>query len=124
MNSLNNENKKTDEISSAEKVENYLKQRKSFSFTKLTDDADNMLLKGMMIDIAPESGHGGIEYRHDGEEFLYVMDGRIEIEIGEAHHSLSAGQCVRFDSSIPHKLFNPGRSTARTLVVLYVPPVK
>lgn len=110
------------ETSSSEKVETYLEERKAFTFTELAPGAGNMLLKAFMIDIEPEESHGGIEYTHDGEEFLYVMQGRVDIEIEDEKFNLGAGQCVHFDSSRVHRLHNPGRIGSRILIVVYAPP--
>ncbi|MFK7964752.1 MAG: helix-turn-helix domain-containing protein [Burkholderiaceae bacterium] len=46
-------------------------------------------------------------FEHDGEEFLYVLSGQIEFEVGEDKDSrtwvLEPGDCVYFDSSLPHR---------------------
>jgi len=106
--------------SSSSKVEKYLSERPSFVFTKLAT-AEGKILKAFRVDIQPEKDHGGIEYTHAGEEFLYVLSGQVEIEIGSEKHSLRDDGFVHFDSSIPHRLHNPGSTVARTLVVLYAP---
>jgi len=104
--------------SPSEKVEKYLHDRKAFAYTKLVA-ADGKLLKAFRIEIQPEKDHGGIEYTHAGEEFLYVLSGQVNIEVGDEKHCLGEDEFVHFDSSIPHRLHNPGQSLTRILVVLY-----
>jgi len=58
---------------------------------------------------------------HEGSEFLYVIDGKLEIFFqGEAHH-LRAEDSVYFDASEPHSYRGTGKSAARAVVVT-IPP--
>ncbi|NEM91830.1 helix-turn-helix domain-containing protein [Galbitalea soli] len=45
---------------------------------------------------------------HDGYEYGYVIEGELEVTIGEEVFLLHAGESLGFDSSIPHVLRNPG----------------
>jgi quercetin dioxygenase-like cupin family protein len=40
---------------------------------------------------------------HDGQEFMYVLGGRIEWEIGGETLQLEPGDAVYLDSRIPHR---------------------
>ena len=71
--------------------------------------------------IDPETEHKGVEYHHDGEEFIYVLEGDLKIQIGQNTSTLKNGGCINFDSSISHKLSNPTGEKAELLVVIYVP---
>ncbi|CDR05726.1 helix-turn-helix domain-containing protein [Streptomyces iranensis] len=41
---------------------------------------------------------------HPGEEWLYVLGGRLRLTLGEAVHALSAGDAAHFDSLTPHRI--------------------
>ena len=63
------------------------------------------------------SGAGsGEAYTHEGEEFLYVLRGRLEIALddGECYH-LRPGDSFYFESDIPHSWVNPGKHEAWVL---------
>lgn len=58
-------------------------------------------------------------YSHEGEEFIYVMDGRLEFYYGEDSYLLDPGDNVYFDSVIPHVGKSMGDEKSRLLVVIY-----
>lgn len=53
--------------------------------------------------VAPKSGSGG-SYQHEGEEFIYVLDGKFEIWLDETErYALEAGDSLYFQSTRPHR---------------------
>lgn len=59
--------------------------------------------------IAPGAGSGE-RYAHEGEEFLYVLRGQMEISLdGGGTIRLRPGDSFYFESSTPHRWSNPGR---------------
>lgn len=54
---------------------------------------------------------------HAGEEVGYVLEGSIELRLGEAHYLLDAGDAFTFSSQVPHGYRNTGTTTARVLWV-------
>ena len=55
---------------------------------------------------------------HDGEEILFVLRGRIELRVGKETLTLGVGDCVHFNSSMPHQLSSVGATPASALVVV------
>ncbi len=58
-------------------------------------------------------------YSHEGEEFIYVMDGQLEFYYGDDTYRLDPGDNVYFDSVIPHVGKSIGNEQSRLLVVIY-----
>jgi transcriptional regulator with XRE-family HTH domain len=58
-------------------------------------------------------------YTHEGEENIYVLDGKLEFHYGDDVHILNVGDNIYFDSIIPHVGKSLGRSKAQLLVVIY-----
>jgi transcriptional regulator with XRE-family HTH domain len=56
---------------------------------------------------------------HDGEEFIFVLDGEIEVLLGENRELLSPEESIYYDSSLPHRVRCLGERNARILAVLY-----
>lgn len=52
----------------------------------------------------------GESYTHVGEEFLFVLRGEFEIHLRGEQYRLRAGDSFYFESAVPHKWANPGRS--------------
>jgi DNA-binding transcriptional MerR regulator/mannose-6-phosphate isomerase-like protein (cupin superfamily) len=77
----------------------------------------NTVMEPHIFRIAPSAGSGE-SYTHEGEEFLFILKGCIEIalEDGEANR-LEEGDSFYFESSTPHRWVNPGKKEAWVLWV-------
>ena len=60
-----------------------------------------------------ESTPSGDLITHEGYEYGYALEGEIEVTIGDAVIALGKNHSIGFDSSIPHKLRNTGKSVFR-----------
>jgi transcriptional regulator with XRE-family HTH domain len=60
-------------------------------------------------------------FDHEGEELLYVLEGKLKFFYGEEEFLLTAGDSVYFDPSVPHRGETVGRKRAKTLVVISQP---
>jgi len=58
---------------------------------------------------------------HEGEEFIYVMDGVVEIAYGKKKHVIEAGDSIYYDSIVPHHVHGFEGQAARILAVVYTP---
>ena len=56
---------------------------------------------------------------HDGQEFIYVLEGTMEVRLGEEVHILEAGDSIYHDSTVPHLVKSHGSEVTRILAVLY-----
>ena len=45
-------------------------------------------MKAFLVTIDPKQDHKMVEYRHEGEEFLYVLKGHVEVRVGENQNLL------------------------------------
>jgi len=52
----------------------------------------------------PHGAQGDIVRVHPGEEWLYVLTGRLRLSLGDATHTLLPGDSAHFDSLTPHRL--------------------
>ncbi len=56
---------------------------------------------------------------HEGEEFIYVLEGSIEIEYGKDTWILGVGDSIYYDSIVPHQVRGSSPSPARILAVVF-----
>lgn len=56
---------------------------------------------------------------HEGEEFIFVMSGSIEVCHGSASYVLTPGDSIYYESTTPHQVQAAGDADARILAVLY-----
>ena len=78
-------------------------------------------MKAFLVTIDPKQDHKMVEYKHEGEEFLYVLKGHVEVRVGEAQNLLKKGETLHFNSGTTHKLRNVSEEEAKLLVVIYTP---
>ncbi|MDP3623460.1 MAG: XRE family transcriptional regulator [Methanobacteriaceae archaeon] len=68
--------------------------------------------------------HDDAEFKlesHEGEEFIYVIEGEIEIVYGSEKYTVSKGDTIYYDSVVPHHLHAYGEKPAKILAVIYAP---
>jgi transcriptional regulator with XRE-family HTH domain len=56
---------------------------------------------------------------HDGQEFIYILKGSVEIRLGEEIHYLEPGDTIYYDSTVPHLVKCRGNEEAKIVAVLY-----
>lgn len=66
--------------------------------------------------IAPAAGSGE-SYSHEGEEFLFILKGELQIDLNEEQYHLKQGDSFYFESATPHQWKNPGRGETLVLWV-------
>ncbi len=72
-------------------------------------------LQSQLFVLAPGATSDGA-YAHPGEEFMYVLGGRITVWIDEAErHDLAAGDAISFPSSLLHRFAVQGPDESRVL---------
>ncbi len=77
-------------------------------------------MEPFLIDVQPRNGEHPPLSSHEGEEFIYVLEGQIEINYGKTDYILEAGDSIYYDSVVPHDVHARG-GTARILAVVYAP---
>ena len=78
-------------------------------------------MEPFMIDVKPRSGETAPLSAHEGEEFIYVLEGQIQINYGKTTYQLEAGESIYYDSVVPHDVHARGADSARILAVVYAP---
>ena len=104
-----------------DRVKAYTKRTSNYAYTTLTPGAENKHLKAFRVSIEPLADHEGVGYQHEGEEFVYVLAGQVEITVGDHLNQLGTGDSLHFNSGISHNLRNVGESVAELIVVIYGP---
>jgi quercetin dioxygenase-like cupin family protein len=97
----------------------YYQRTQAYSYATLTPEAANNHLRAFMITIEAHNDHKPVAYKHDGEEFIYVLEGDLGLTLGTREHVLKPGESIHFNSDIAHKLKSLSSLPTRCLVVLY-----
>jgi quercetin dioxygenase-like cupin family protein len=103
------------------RVKTHTKRTENYAYKTLTPGAENKHLKAFKVVIDARQEHKGVDYHHEGEEFEYVLTGKVQVTVGSHVNTLSAGDCLHFNSGIPHKLKSISDERAELIVVIYTP---
>jgi transcriptional regulator with XRE-family HTH domain len=79
-------------------------------------------LQAILSTLEPGGGTGGDEpYTHDSdEEVVLILEGRLELWVGDEHHLLETGDAITYSSRQPHRNRNPG--PGQTVVLFCATP--
>ncbi len=112
---------KEQESSLKTRIRAYTKRTDDYAYTTLTPGAENKHLKAFRVAVDAGKDHKGVGYQHEGEEFVYVLEGNIEVKVGEHVNKLKKNDSLHFNSGIHHNMRNVGKEKAELLVVIYGP---
>ena len=101
--------------------------RRSMQFTNLgvREELLSPNLRGpleMLLSIVEPGASSGEEpYSHSGHEAGLVVEGVLDLWVGERHFRLQAGDSFAFRSTEPHRCANPGDVVAKVVWVITPP---
>lgn len=100
---------------------NAMQNRKHMSYQSLSQDKSGRHMEPFLIDIESSEGADFITSTHEGEEFIYVLHGIIEINYGKKTYILEEGDSIYYDSIVAHHVHAANGGKARILGVIYTP---
>lgn len=78
--------------------------------------APNRVLEMVMIEIPVGYAADHIDRGHEGEEVLYVLQGRIKAVHGRESHILQPGDSLHWLGTTPHAIENAGKRKAKLMI--------
>ncbi len=73
-----------------------------------------------LVTLAPHA-EMAVQDMHDGEEFGYVLEGRIDLRLDDKVYTVKKDECFLFSSDRRHAIKNVGKKAARILWVVTPP---
>ncbi len=95
--------------------------RKHMEYHPLAQQKTGRHMEPFVIDINPEEAPAFQLSAHEGEEFIYVMQGEIEIVYGKETYHLNEGDSIFYDSIVKHHVHGAPGKSAKILAVVYIP---
>jgi transcriptional regulator with XRE-family HTH domain len=93
--------------------------RQGLQFSALAADKGGRHMEPFIVDIDPKAEQ--VKSSHEGEEFIYVMEGKLKLEYGMNSSELFPGDSVYYDSIVPHRVFAADNNPVKILAVVYTP---
>lgn len=91
------------------------------AFHPLAGEKSGRHFEPFLINIAPSSSAVTHLSAHEGEEFIYVLTGEIEISYGRERYSLAQGDSIYYDSVVDHNVHSGNGEPAVILAIVYAP---
>ena len=95
--------------------------RKHMEYHPLAQQKAGRHMEPFIIDINPTEQQDFKLSAHEGEEFIYVMEGELEIEYGKEKYTLKEGDSIFYDSIVKHHVHGAPGKSAKILAVVYIP---
>lgn len=67
----------------------------------------------ILIEYPPRSSTGKEKYTHEGVECGLLLEGELEVEVGDRIYHMKPGDSITHPSDIPHRTSNKGKKLAR-----------
>jgi transcriptional regulator with XRE-family HTH domain len=73
-------------------------------------------LRPIRVTVSPNRT-GNEHYRHEGEEWIYVLSGEISLSLAGETYDLNTGDAIHFDSRLPHRVTARSKKAPEILLV-------
>ena len=80
----------------------------------LIPNAQKNMMEPVLVQLE-ENGATAGDIPHEGEEFGYVLEGKIAVVLGNKHHLCKKGEAFYYEASKPHSIINRSKGKAKFL---------
>jgi quercetin dioxygenase-like cupin family protein/ribosome-binding protein aMBF1 (putative translation factor) len=94
-----------------------VREKYGYVYESLAPEKANRVMEPFLVTLTPTRFTEMSS--HDGQEFIFVLDGKIRVKVGREVTVLSPGDSIYYDSSRPHLVKCYGKKPARILAVLH-----
>ena len=95
--------------------------REHLNFFSLAQAKAGRHMEPFIVEIEPSAQSDYKLSSHEGEEFIFVLDGKVEINYGKEIYQLEKGDSIYLDSIVAHNVHAVANQTAKLLAVVYTP---
>ncbi|HLW09946.1 MAG TPA: XRE family transcriptional regulator [Fermentimonas sp.] len=113
-------NKGNDKLHSVTFTSHNPNSNSHMDFISLAASKAGRNMEPFLIDIQSGSGKEAAS-SHEGEEFLFVLQGSVKVKYGNETYILKKGDSIYYDSIVDHLVTSNGVETAKILAVVYSP---
>ena len=90
-----------------------------YSYESLGFEKKNRHMEPFIVTLEPATVKTSKTSVHDGEEFIFVLEGEMEVILGNHTDVLYPGDSIYYDSNIPHRVQCHQDKLTKILAVLY-----
>ncbi|MEW6264567.1 MAG: cupin domain-containing protein [Thermodesulfobacteriota bacterium] len=91
-----------------------------YRFESLGDQWPNKQFNPFLLTYLPQPKSAPLpNFKFDGEEFIFVLEGNLEMIYDKERYQLEPGDCIFLDATIPHGGRAPGKEKAMALLISF-----
>ena len=90
-----------------------------YSYESLGYDKKDRHMEPFIVTLEPATVKASKTSVHEGEEFIFVLEGEMEVVLGNHTDVLYPGDSIYYDSTIPHRIQCHQDKITRILALLY-----
>lgn len=87
-------------------------------YHSLANQIEAPLFEPLYVALKPGQNEGN-QFKHPGQEFLYVLNGTLTVKLGAETYEVNAAQSIMFESDQPHYWYNYTDEIVTFLCVTY-----
>lgn len=95
-----------------------VERRKDYDYKSLAYRFAGRKMEPFVVTVPPKTEDELTFYQHPGQEFIYLLSGRLELTLAGQKYVLEAGDSMYFNSTYPHALRGLDGTTAEFLDVI------
>jgi transcriptional regulator with XRE-family HTH domain len=92
-------------------------EKYGYSYESLASGKANRMMEPFIVTLVPTEASE--TSTHDGQEFLFVLEGQMMARVGDRTEFLGPGDAIYYDSNNPHYVRSVGGKKARILAIIY-----
>ncbi len=93
--------------------------RYGYSYESLGQDKKNRHMEPFLVTLEPSTLKNEKPSKHAGEEFIFVLEGEMEVILEDHRDILYPGDCIYYDSQIEHLVRCHKEKTTKILAVIF-----
>lgn len=94
-------------------------KRHGYEYESLAPRNMDRHMEPFLVTLKPSETEGE-RSTHDGQEFIFVLHGSMEVRLGDKIHILEPGDSIYYNAMVPHLVKCRGKEPTKILAVLYV----
>jgi quercetin dioxygenase-like cupin family protein len=93
-------------------------RRGGVTWVRLAGNATGMRAYKQVLPVGSPAAEPRDLCRHEGYEWVYVLDGELGLTLGDRTHVLTTGEAAEFDTQVPHAYVNLGNAPLELLLIV------
>ena len=97
-----------------------VERREAYKYQNLAANFIHKKAEPFLVTVEPKPSEGNVSKNsHPGQEFNYILEGRMKYYIHENEIVLEEGDSIFFDSNYPHAMESLDGKPARFLAIIF-----